>query len=295
MLAAKKRSLFAIFIALTSFSCFSFASTVYSTWNLEWLTSKPSSKFAPSQRHDGDFKRLNHYFRLLDSDILAFQEVNDAIALQRVVGPDYQLYFSQRKENKHRRHQFDEINQYTGFAVRKGIKVTNQPDIKLDHDSRSKLRFASYLVIERPNASPLHALSVHLKARCSGAYRNNRDCKTLKQQGEVLNRWIRSREAKGDSYIILGDFNHNLSYRKDWLLNTLFQETQAHLATRHTKASCKVVSRNNPNKLHQFRSLIDHVITSPDLKAKEVKQQVYQSNDLFKYQLSDHCPIRFEL
>ncbi len=41
--------------------------------------------------------------------------------------------------------------------------------------------------------------SVHLKAGCSGAYKNSRDCQTLSQQGEALAKWMSEREKKKSS------------------------------------------------------------------------------------------------
>ncbi|TOE79683.1 hydrolase, partial [Vibrio parahaemolyticus] len=54
----------------------------------------------------------------------------------------------------------------------------------------SKLRFASYIVFNPNQKDELHLLSVHLKAGCSGAYKNSRDCQTLSQQGEALAKWM---------------------------------------------------------------------------------------------------------
>ncbi|MDN3685881.1 hypothetical protein QW180_29450 [Vibrio sinaloensis] len=76
----------------------------------------------------------------------------------------------------------------------------------LDQRSNSKLRFATYVVIQPNSERPIHLLSVHLKARCSGAYKNNRDCRILKQQGERLNQWINEKEVANQAYVILGDF-----------------------------------------------------------------------------------------
>lgn len=267
---------------------------VYSSWNLEWLSSNPSRKFPSSQRTNGDYQALSRHFNQLDSDVLAFQEVNDLVALRKVVGNDYQLYLSQRSEPRYQMLQFTDINQYTGFAVRNGISVENKTDVRLDVHSNSKLRFATYVVINPASDGAIHLLSVHLKARCSGAYKNNAACRTLNSQAKALNQWIVQREANQQAYMIIGDFNHNLSYPNDWLWQTLSTNSQAKLATRNTSAECKVRSRKQPNKTHQFRSLIDHAVISHDLALKSVKQITYELDDLFQYQLSDHCPLRLQ-
>ncbi|OAJ95853.1 endonuclease/exonuclease/phosphatase family protein [Vibrio bivalvicida] len=294
MLPPKSWSLFVSLLCLLSFYS-SANDSVYATWNIEWLSNTPSEKFSSSQRNEDDYFALSRHFASIAPQVLAFQEVNDPIALKRVIGSDYQLFFSQRSLPTNKKHQFDEINQYTGFAVKKGINVFNREDIHLDSSSNSKLRFATYIVLNPNSSNPIHALSVHLKARCSGAYRNSRDCKTLKQQGKTLNHWIKERESSGESYVILGDFNHNLSYQGDWLWKEMTQGTSAHLASKQTKAECKVKSRNNPKRTHQFRSLIDHIVVSEALATTKPEQIVFPVPDVLEYTLSDHCPLSMQI
>lgn len=270
-------------------------SATFTTWNIEWLSSAPSAKFEESRRTSADNDALAKHFRLTDSDVLAFQEVNDLSAIGGVVGDGYNIFFSQRSGSDFDKNQFDDINQYTGIAVRKGIPARNQPDLRLDTNPFSKLRFATYVVLYPDSDQAIHVLSLHLKARCSGAYRNNRHCKTLKAQGASINRWLSEREKNKQSYVLLGDFNHNLSYPNDWLWNVIANDTQALLATRDTPASCKVRSKRQPNKLHQFRSLIDHIIVSKDIAYHSVKQVTFKPDEVFKYHLSDHCPIQLQL
>lgn len=291
MIALKKWTLLTTFCVAFSFPALSAQAQSFSTWNLEWLSSSPSVKFAASQRSDADYQALKHHFDQMQSNILAFQEVNDPKALTKIIGNNYQLYFSQRRETSNRRHQFEDINQYTGFAVQKGVEVSNQEDLRLDMSDTSKLRFASYIIINPTSNQPIHALSIHLKARCSGRFNSSRDCQTLKQQGHQLNRWISQREDKHQAYVILGDFNHNMSYQHDWLWKDIAQGTKAVLASKSSQAECKVRSRKNPNKTHQFRSLIDHIIVSDALTASIAQQDVYPARDVLKYQLSDHCPL----
>lgn len=285
-----------IIAILTLFgSSYSYADTVYSAWNLEWLTNTPSSKFKSSQRDDQDYQSLHRHFISMNSDILAFQEVNDKQALKKVIGGDYQIFFSHRANAANQHHQFSDINQYTGFAVKKGISVKDMPDVKLDRSRNSKLRFASYVLLHPDSHKPIHALSVHLKARCSGAYNGSKACRTLKAQAEELNKWIKARERDDDAYVILGDFNHNMGYQGDWLWDEIAQGTKAVLASKSSNAECKVRSRNNPNKTHQFRSLIDHIIVSKVLTASTPKQDIFPVQDVLKYQLSDHCPLSSDI
>lgn len=295
MIAPKTWSNFASLLLVFSFPAVSAPQMTFSTWNFEWLSSQPSPEFSASQRSNADYQLLKRHFIDINSDVVAFQEVNDAQVLTKVIGSKYQTFFSERSERSNQHHQFDSINQYTGFAVRKGIKVANAKDLRLDNANNSKLRFASYIIIEPTSNQPLHALSVHLKAGCSGRFNNSQACQTLKGQGQALNDWIRLRESKQEAYIILGDFNHNMGYQNDWLWKGISDQTRASLASQASRADCKVKSRNNPNKTHQFRSLIDHIIVSDTLTASTPKQNVFAISDVINHQLSDHCPLSTEI
>lgn len=295
MLTLKTRG-FALYLALlASFSVQANKPLKLSTWNMEWLSSSPSKQFAQSQRTTEDYQALTEHFAMMESDILAFQEVNDKAVLQKVIGNHYHIVFSDRALDRYAPQRFSGINQFTGWAIKHGVTWQDMPDIWLDTNVNSKLRFATYLVIHPNTKSPIHLLSVHLKARCSGAFHNNRHCRTLKQQGERLNQWINEREAADQAYIILGDFNHNLSYPKDWLWNTITQANRAQLATRQTRAECKVRSRSQPEKTHRFRSLIDHIIVSESVELSAPAQDVYPAQQVLDRQLSDHCPISAQL
>ncbi|WP_117234031.1 endonuclease/exonuclease/phosphatase family protein [Vibrio maerlii] len=266
--------------------------TVVATWNIEWLASGSNHRIEEANRTDEDYQVLAKEFDKLNPDVLAFQEVNDVDALRRIVGNEYQIYLSDRSTSKYHHIQFKDLNQYTGFAIRNGIEYVQHADFRLLNDSQSKLRFASYMVIEANTSEPIHVVSVHLKAGCSGAFKSNRSCSILREQGSVLNDWIKQREAKRQQYIVLGDFNHNLSYPNDWFWNVMTKQTKADLATRNTDVKCKVRSNKNPNRTHQFRSLIDHIVIGGNIKAYSVAQQVFPVEHVLNYKLSDHCPVK---
>ncbi len=261
-----------------------------SSWNIEWLSTNEAVNKFSDKRDQADFDKLEEYFQSLNADVVAFQEVDDINAIQRVAGDQYKILMSDRALPKNSNRQFEEVNQYTGFAVRKEVSLTDYADFPLESSSNSKLRFASYIVIET-ETKPIHMLSVHLKAGCSGAYKSNRDCSRLKEQAQQLNKWIKQRERNNEDYAILGDFNHNLAYSRDWMWKELTQYTDAQLATRKTRADCKVRSNRNNHRTHQFRSVIDHIVVSESLNAEPAKQQVFKTQDVLDYKLSDHCPV----
>jgi len=262
-----------------------------STWNIEWLTTTPDPNVDESKRGESDFKHLSDYFKQLSPDILAFQEVDSEAAIANVIGPNYQIVMSERALPNNARHQFSDINQYTGFAIKDSIEFKEVPDVRLDTGSSSKLRFASYVVLKPSSKKPIHVLSVHLKARCNGAFRNNRHCKTLRSQTKHLNQWIRTREAENDAYIILGDFNHNLAYNGDWMWAQLSDSTNADLSTRHVQPKCRVKSKRNKGKTRTYPSVIDHIITSEQITSSHSAQKLFDEQAVLNFQLSDHCAV----
>ncbi|WP_207621648.1 endonuclease/exonuclease/phosphatase family protein [Vibrio ziniensis] len=265
-----------------------------STWNMEWLTVNPNHHVYEGKRNDQDFSVLSSYFAKLNADVIAFQEVDSIEAFKRVSSPEYSIVLSDRNLPQYRNHQFSDINQYTGFAIRKGVPFADPKDVDLYGKGNHKLRFASYVVLYPDSAAPVHTLSVHLKAGCTGKFYSQKEtCQTLLNQGQNLNFWIKEREKLGQEYVITGDFNHNLSFKQDWLWTTLTQglKQAPNLATKNTQAECKVRKRNEGKQLHQFRSVIDHMIVSPKLNASNAKQVVYKDQDALNYHLSDHCPI----
>lgn len=273
-------------------------STAISSWNMEWLTSDPDAPATRGKRNEQDFHALATHFSRLNSDVIAFQEVDSAQAMQRITGNNYQIVMSDRSQRKHRAYQFSDTNQYTGFAIRQGISFADPSDVDLLPGQHHKLRFAAYLVLYPDSDRPLHMLNVHLKAGCAGKFHaSNRNCQRVRQQGQMLNQWLKTRARLNQNYLILGDFNHNLTYSGDWL----WQEVTSGLpqppvlATRNTQPNCKVRSRKQPDKLHQFRSLVDHIVVSPNLRTSATQQVTFTPQQVLSYKLSDHCPLRTRL
>ena len=277
------------------FSSFTSNAITLSTWNMEWLTLNPVKEFSSSERHEQDFEQLNKYFVQSNSQILAFQEVDSVEAIKKVVGNEYKIYLSDR--SSHPKKQFNDINQYTGFAIHESISVTDPRDISLlPKKKSSKLRYATY-VIAIIDKQPVHLLSIHLKSGCMGQKKKNYACSTLDQQTKELTDWINLREINNDSYLILGDFNHTLAHRRSWLWKNIDKQTEEtpFLLTEQTKASCTVKQwKRGWPKYTTFTRLIDHGVTNMSESHFNVTQQSFEQADIKKYQLTDHCPILFE-
>ena len=273
---------------------------LFTTWNFEWLTNRPVEKISESKRTSNDLIKLAEHLNNIRPDILAFQEVDSISAINNIIDNKYKIYISDRNNIINKYLQFKDINQYTGFAISDKWQVSDPEDIRLSPNR--KLRFASYVILQQKGYQPIHLLSVHLKSGCSGKYRRKDSCSVLRSQGRALNRWINTRISHNERFMILGDFNHNLAYPKDWLwkeitrgTKTGTKESQVRLATRESKADCLVRSRKTPKKTYRYRHLIDHIIISGDLSYSPPAQNLYKKEQVLNYRLSDHCPLSVEV
>ncbi|ORT52652.1 hypothetical protein ST37_01925 (plasmid) [Vibrio sp. qd031] len=263
------------------------------SWNLEWLTSHGVDKFPQSQRQGEDFKRLSDYAIALDAPIIALQEVNDIEAATQVFGSSYQIVLSSRSQAKHSALQFNDINQYTGFALHHSVQlVANPPDLTLSSTPSQKLRFGTYIIV-RHKQQNVHLLSVHLKAGCQKARTSSRSCNVLAEQADQLNGWIQQRIEHNQPFILTGDFNHQLSYPNDWVMARIVADTNQEISldSRQSEATCAVKSNRDPNQTYRYSYLIDHMLSYKLKKHSSTQQQNYALKDVINYQMSDHCPI----
>ena len=82
-----------------------------SSWNIEWLSTNEAVNKFSAQRDQSDFDKLEEYFQSLDADVVAFQEVDDVNAIQRIAGDQYKILMSDRALPKNSNRQFKEVNQ----------------------------------------------------------------------------------------------------------------------------------------------------------------------------------------
>ncbi|OEF23203.1 endonuclease/exonuclease/phosphatase family protein [Vibrio rumoiensis] len=261
------------------------------TWNMEWLTIRPVASIPESRRDGQDFSLLNSKIQNINPDILAFQEVDSKAAIQKVVGPFYRIYLSDRSFSSNKDQQFSDINQYTGFAISSRFKVTDPRDLELTKNS--KLRFASYVVLNRIGEPDVHLLSVHLKQGCVGQKTKKTACTQVLQQAKELNQWMTKRLTNNDAFIVMGDFNHNLSFHNDWLWQVLKKgiEKQVELVTETTPALCQVQSNKDKNEWYRYPRLIDHIIISKPSRGQQGEQVLFTREEALHHHLSDHCPV----
>lgn len=249
------------------------------TWNLEWLNAEPGK--GPVKRSEADYALLRQYAKRLDADVVAFQEVDGEAAAARVFANDtYELHVAEQT-----------TAQRTGFAVRKTVPVTRNPDyLELDVGG---MRAGTDVTVALHDQA-VRLLSVHLKSGCFDAPLTDRSnaCKKLSLQLPKLEAWIDARAMEGAPFAVLGDFNRRLFQRADepfWKEIDDASPPEADLSA--------PTSGQTPRCWDQeFAQFIDHIVLSKSghalLKAESFTQHVYDASDKPKKSvLSDHCPL----
>lgn len=262
------------------------------SWNIAWLTTKPAGHpdlpRGVSPRSEADFARLRAYVDRLAADVVAIQEVDGPLAAARVFDATrWEFHFPAETDT-----------QRAGFAWRRGLHVTRNPDVSaldLAPNARRSLRRGADITVRQGDGPPLRLLSVHLDGGCawdSVREPNSRDCQNLGRQAEILRNWIADRRREGVAFAILGDFNRRME-RNDEFLAVL---TAAAPLTRPTAGF------SNPCWAQggRGRSFIDHILLGGPARGWLVRDSfrvmTYAERDAaLRDRLSDHCPISVRL
>lgn len=256
-------------------------------WNIAWLTAKPPGHpDLPERlvrRGPQDYAVLQRIAARLDPDIVAFQEVDGPLAAARVFDATRYAFFFPAEQDTQR----------TGFAVRRGLAVTQNPDLaELDTRplARRSLRRGADITVEAEGRR-LRLLSVHLVAGCREGPIEGRSvaCEDLWRQAGALARWIAAREAAGEAFIIAGDFNRRLE-GDDPFLARLRQAAPLLRATEGRRDACWGADR----------PFVDHILAGGDarswLDTASFRQTLYPpGHPNGRDTLSDHCPISVTL
>ncbi len=262
------------------------------SWNLEHLAEQDGVGCRP--RGEDAYAALRRYAERLDADVIAFQEVENAAAAARVFPPDrYVVVMSKRPDSARggdcRGAPGQQIRkQDVGFAVRKGLTVRRNRDVKAIGMGDPDLRWGVDITIM--GRRPLRLLNVHLKSGCS-AGASAEACATLLRQSPVVERWIDQRTRSGEAAIILGDFNRRLALSGDLIWqdwdDSWPRGSALSLAGQGLNASC------DP----RYRDFIDHLVlnrlASLRLRPGSFRESPYDPGD--DPRPSDHCPVSVRL
>ncbi|PSN14530.1 endonuclease [filamentous cyanobacterium CCT1] len=280
-----KRSLpLGLFLVLISAMEVIAAPLKIATWNIEHLRANPNS--GPNPRTEADYQRLAAYAEQLNADVIALQEVEGAVAAARIFDPEeYAFFFSNRTDPM-----------LTGFAVRRGIDVIQNPDlVELDVGGGGDLRYGTDITVTS-NGRELRLLSIHLKAFC---FQDPIDapssaCMTLNQQLTVLEEWIDTQAATEVPFVVLGDFNRRLNLLGDefWFEIDDADPPNADL----TNSTVGLMSQCWES---EFPNYIDHIvmdaIASQFVVPGSFEQLLFVEPIVQQDVLSDHCPIAISL
>ena len=256
------------------------------SWNLEHLAE--SDGLGCRARTEADYVALRGYADQLDADVIAFEEVENVAAAARVFLPDrYQIVMSNRPSSG--RHGFcgrDATDgptirdQKVGFAIRKGVAFTRNPDLSELAIGNPDLRWGVDITLA--GAKPLRLLAVHLKSGCS-AGEEKKPCPALFDQVPVLQKWIDARRAEGIPFAMLGDWNRRLAVPEDAVWKRLNESATLVDSAEGKGATC----------VKRYPDFIDHIVLDPKAAARRVPGTFSE----FTYGVaedqhpSDHCPI----
>ncbi|MDQ8027599.1 MAG: endonuclease/exonuclease/phosphatase family protein [Brevundimonas sp.] len=261
------------------------------TWNLEHLAERNGEGCRP--RTDADYALLRRHAEALDADVIAFQEVQNRAAAERVFDPSlYEVVMSSRppsgRGGECRGQPGLRIqNQAVGFAIRKGVPWTRNPDVSALALGNPDLRWGVDVTVAQ--GRPLRLLAIHLKSGCnSGRAPSDPDCPVLFDQAPVLEAWTEARARSGEAFVVLGDWNRRLAGRGDAFLLELNDGDPAAstlaLTSGDQAAGCKA----------RYREFIDFIAVGTDGGARLVPgsfaEYVYGGAPEGEHP-SDHCPV----
>ena len=288
------------FSLLTPLNCLAQHLTIAS-WNIAWLG---SHKY--NQRSTTDYQSLAVYAKLLNADVIALPEVEDAYWAKKVFGEHYDFYFSSR-----------ESTQRVGVAIKKSAQLTVLIEEYKALDVND-VRYGLTVNLTR-NGKQLTLLALHLKSGCfeyslakssidvmpwgnSKATKKKLACTLLASQKKVLEQWQHQQQSnKNATYIMLGDFNRR--FAKEISLAKTPQQALWQGLNANTVGAlwAPTTSLNSQCWGGYFKDYIDHIVFNAAAKKLyrdgSFKQWLYQEKYSRKRTrlLSDHCPISVTL
>lgn len=260
------------------------------TWNVGWLTDRAASVETGQgrkpiyQRTADDYALLRGYVAQLRPDILALQEVDGVGAAAHLVDPEKFEILTTAEEDIQR----------PVLAVRKGrgVTVTQNPDLAeldlLEGRARSLRRGLDATVTIGKRS--LRILVVHLKSGCFSPAQHGDACDQISRQTPIVQAWINSRQAEGQPFMVLGDFNRRLANPADPVRQLLDDGPRPLTWLNAAPAKCWGGKYPEP---------IDHIVMGEgagDWAKGRAHELVYRERDAsYRDLLSDHCPIFIDL
>lgn len=264
------------------------------TWNIEHLAEANGTGCRP--RTNQDYLTLRRYADQLDADVIAFQEVENEAAARRVFDPRrYSIIMSRRPDGTRDGTCYDVPGQAirrqaVGFAVRKGVPFSRNPDLSDLALGNPDLRWGVDITVGE--TAPARLLALHLKSGCNaGRSPTDDDCPVLFAQLPIVERWVEARARAGETFAVLGDWNRRMASRDDSFFADLNDSdppgSALTLAGNGVAAGCKA----------RYSEFIDFIA----LGTKANERLIPASFEEFTYGVpeerhpSDHCPVSVSL
>ena len=259
------------------------------TWNMEHLAEADGAGCRP--RQNADYLAMRAYAEQLQADVVAIEEVESVRAAERVFDPEQWVVLVEERMGSGRRGECGGARggtltaQKTGFAVRRGVRLTRNPDVTSLQVGNADLRSGVDITVQPRRGAPLRLLSVHLKSGCSSGA-SGAACETLQRQIPELESWIDARAAESIPFAVLGDFNRRLSAANDAAWAEIDDGDPANADL--TLAAGQAFAGCDP----RYSAFIDHIVL--DRRASERRRE-FTEHTYAGPKLSDHCAVSVRL
>ena len=258
------------------------------TWNLEHLADTNAEGCVG--RTDADYTALAERIGALAADVIAFQEVENTDAAERVFDPErWNVEVSSRPSTGsgppcRGRPEARLGHLATGIAVRKGLEYRRNVDFSALAGGNRFLRWGTDLSV-LDGGRELRVLSVHLKSGCWSAREDadasrEPDCETLREQMEAVKVWMAERREQDDAFVIAGDFNRRLSVPGDWAWALLGDNAPALMLPTEGR-----ISRCD----ERYPEFIDHLVFDADSDVSMAPTSFEESERTEPH--PDHCAV----
>ena len=282
------------------------ASLRIATWNIEHLGVGEESCLL---RSGDDFRALRSYARELDADVVALQEVASLAAAQRVFPvEEYDIVLAAHPNRGARPLCWLEPpltrsepvllgDQFTGFAIRKGVPYEVHADVRGFGDLAGPPGRGAYVAADvsvELGEARLRLLSVHLLWGCSAPGDESREaCEPVFRQARALRAWVDERVDAGDPFALLGDFN------RPWDEDARYWQLAFALDRKGPGVvpSSASLDLDCHDMKDRGRSFIDHVFLFGEgwSERADFGQLPIVRFDHRNYKISDHCPVFVDL
>ena len=261
-------------------------------WNLEHLADTNDEGCVG--RDDADYTALAERIDGLGADVVAFQEVENTAAAERVFDSErWSVEVSGRTSTGSGppcsgRPSARLGHLATGIAVREGLDYTRNEDVSALAAGSRYRRWGTDVTVTR-GGEALRILSVHLKSRCwsareDGYASRESDCATLREQMEEIADWMEARREAGEAFVIAGDFNRRMGVPDDWAWALLIEDAPAlSLVTEGRISRCD----------EQYPEFIDHLVLDAGTGASMALGSFEEGERATEH--PDHCAVSARL